>query len=175
MDDFTWSEVGQRLRDWRIAAQLSQRALAEQGGLSQPAIQAIEAGTCNPQLSSLQQLAAALGRTTRELVCGQFLGTDEHVQRLERIVCSGNILAIAAADQGLRCADALLEPPVLLRRPLVSTANGPSRGRRFYRNEKAARCGSCGQILTPRLARTALRRLEQLQRANSLETEGQLK
>jgi len=109
MDDFTWKEVGQRLRDWRKTAQLTQRALGASVGLSQPAIQAIESGTCNPQLSSLQLLASALGRTTRELVCDQVLIDDARVQRLQRVLQSRQSLAIIAAEQGLLCAEALLE------------------------------------------------------------------
>ena len=108
MDDFNWSEVGQRLKDWRTAAGLTQRALADKVGLSQPAIQAIESGTCNPQLNSLQSLAVAFGKRTRELVCGQDLESDLRIRRLGRILCSGNLLAITAAEQGLTCAEALL-------------------------------------------------------------------
>jgi transcriptional regulator with XRE-family HTH domain len=127
MNDFTWMEVGQRLRDWRIAAQLTQRALGERVGLSQPAIQAIEVGTCNPQLNSLQLLASALGRTTRELVCGQLLVHDPRAQRLERVLSSGHPLAITAAEQGLSCAEALLQLPATLPKRFGKARSGFSR------------------------------------------------
>lgn len=110
MDDFTWSEVGRRLKDWRVAAGITQRTLSAKVGLSQPAIQAIEAGATNPQLNSLQRLASAFGRTTRELMVGQVVVSDPRVQRLERVLCSGNVLAIAAAEQGLTCAEGILGP-----------------------------------------------------------------
>jgi transcriptional regulator with XRE-family HTH domain len=109
MNDFTWSELGQRLKDWRIAAGMTQRGLSVRVGLSQPAIQAIEAGTTNPQLNSLQRLASALGKSTRELMLGQHMTTDPRVERLERVLRSGHELAITAAKQGLTCAEALLE------------------------------------------------------------------
>jgi transcriptional regulator with XRE-family HTH domain len=109
MEDFTWREVGQRLKCWRVAAGLTQRGLAATVALSQPAIQVIESGACNPQLDSLQRLAAALGRTTRELICGQVLVHDLRAQRLERVLGSRNELATAAAEQELACAEVLLE------------------------------------------------------------------
>jgi len=123
--DFTWSEVGQRIRDWRVGAELTQRALADKVGLSQPAIQAIESGRCNPQLNSLHLVAAALGRTTRDLISGnQTVARDARVQRLERILHSGHPLAIAAAEQGLTCGEALLGTPPNFQRTFGKSGQG---------------------------------------------------
>lgn len=125
VNDFTWSEVGQRIRDWRVGAELTQRALADKVGLSQPAIQAIESGRCNPQLNSLHLLAAALGRTTRDLISGsQAVARDARVQRLERILHSGHPLAIAAAEQGLTCGEALLGTPPKFQRTFGKSGRG---------------------------------------------------
>lgn len=133
MNDFTWSEVGQRLKDWRTAAGITQRALSARVGLSQPAIQAIEAGDTNPQLNSLQRLASAFGKSTRELMLGQVVTADPCVERLERVLRSGHELAITAAEQGLTCAEALLE-----KLPHVHIQKGPGGFRRTI-SERDAR------------------------------------
>jgi transcriptional regulator with XRE-family HTH domain len=68
--DFTWREVGDRVRAWRLAAGMSQAVLAIKTGLTQPGIAAVESGSHDPRLSTLQAIARALGRSTRELICG---------------------------------------------------------------------------------------------------------
>jgi transcriptional regulator with XRE-family HTH domain len=153
MDDFTWTEVGQRIRDWRIAAGLSQRALADMVGLSQPSIQAIETGACNPQLNSLERLASALRKSTRELIGGEPLASDPRVQRLQRILGSGHQLAIAAAEQGLACAEALLETQPNVRRTLGKSGRS---FRRVLGKEDAERAN---ELLRPPTGQSLRRRV----------------
>lgn len=53
------------VRDARLAAGLSQRALAQRAGTSQPAIARYERGVAAPSLETLQRLMAACGRRLR--------------------------------------------------------------------------------------------------------------
>jgi transcriptional regulator with XRE-family HTH domain len=53
------------LRRARSAAGLSQRALAERAGTSQPAIARYERGVATPSWETLQRLALACGRNLR--------------------------------------------------------------------------------------------------------------
>lgn len=50
------------VRELRLAARLSQRALARRAGTSQPAIARYERGAVTPSWETLQRLAAACGR-----------------------------------------------------------------------------------------------------------------
>jgi transcriptional regulator with XRE-family HTH domain len=53
------------LRDSRHRAGLSQRALAQRAGTSQPAIARYESGAATPSWETLQRLASACGRHLR--------------------------------------------------------------------------------------------------------------
>lgn len=53
------------MRDARLAAGLSQRALAERAGTSQPAVARYERGVATPSLETLQRLMTACGRRLR--------------------------------------------------------------------------------------------------------------
>jgi len=53
------------LRQVRSAAGLSQRALAERAGTSQPAIARYERGAATPSWTTLQRLITACGRSIR--------------------------------------------------------------------------------------------------------------
>jgi len=53
------------VRDARLAAGLSQRALAQRAGTSQPAIARYERGVATPSWETLQRLLAACGRRLR--------------------------------------------------------------------------------------------------------------
>lgn len=55
------SSIGHRLRTLRQERELSQRALAEQAGLSPNAISLIERDEISPSVATLQRLAGALG------------------------------------------------------------------------------------------------------------------
>jgi transcriptional regulator with XRE-family HTH domain len=50
------------VRDVRLAAGLSQRALAQRAGTSQPAVARYEGGVATPSLETLQRLVAACGQ-----------------------------------------------------------------------------------------------------------------
>lgn len=56
---------GALIRELRLAAGLSQRALARRAGTSQPAIARYERGITTPSWETLQRLAAACGRWVR--------------------------------------------------------------------------------------------------------------
>lgn len=53
------------VRELRLAAGLSQRALAKRAATSQPAIARYEGGVATPSLETLERLAAACGRRVR--------------------------------------------------------------------------------------------------------------
>jgi ribosome-binding protein aMBF1 (putative translation factor) len=55
------AEVGERIREAREAAGLSQRELARRMGTSQAAIGRLEAGRVGATLTTLQRVATALG------------------------------------------------------------------------------------------------------------------
>ncbi len=53
------------VRELRLAAGLSQRALARRAGTSQPAVARYERGAATPSWKTLQRLAAACGQRVR--------------------------------------------------------------------------------------------------------------
>jgi uncharacterized protein len=53
------------VRELRIAAGLSQRALARRAGTSQPAVARYERGAATPSWQTLQRLAGACGQRVR--------------------------------------------------------------------------------------------------------------
>jgi uncharacterized protein len=57
--------AGALLREIRLEAGLSQRALAQRAGTSQPAVARYERGTATPSLETLGRLAQACGRELR--------------------------------------------------------------------------------------------------------------
>ena len=74
-------DVGARLRMLRAGAGLSIRALAEQSGLNVNTLSLIENGKTSPSVSTLQQLAGALGVPVTEFfVTGQGNKTVVHQQ-----------------------------------------------------------------------------------------------
>jgi len=109
--DFSWSEVGNRIRQRRTVGGLSQQALAKAAGLTQNAIHRLEAGDSNPQITTLQQLAAGLGCRVRDLMCGMpetapRLSGRHH--RMRAIIESGDQDAIRMLDHGIEAAEMLL-------------------------------------------------------------------
>ena len=109
--DFTWSEVGTRIRQRRTARGLSQQALADAAYLTQNAIYRLEAGESNPQITTLQQVAAGLGCSLRELMCGVPETATQLSGRLSRvraIIESGDQDAIHTLDNGIEAAEMLL-------------------------------------------------------------------
>lgn len=111
VEDFAWSEVGIRIRQRRTAQGRSQQALADAAGLTQNAIFRIEAGDSNPQITTLQQIAAGLGCTVRELMCGFPETATKLTGRLNRaraVIESGDEDAIRVLDYGIEAAQMLL-------------------------------------------------------------------
>jgi transcriptional regulator with XRE-family HTH domain len=109
--DFTWAELGQKVRHLRIAGRLTQQQLADSAGVTQNAIFRIEAGETNPQISTLSGIASALGTSVREL-----LGPPEvpdaklapWINRLKKILGSVDHAAIQAMQNGIENAELLL-------------------------------------------------------------------
>ncbi|TLG18129.1 ImmA/IrrE family metallo-endopeptidase [Nocardia cyriacigeorgica] len=60
-DDRVWAEIGERVRESRLAAELSQGQLADRVGLERSKIAKIEAGSRQINAVELSKLAAALG------------------------------------------------------------------------------------------------------------------
>jgi transcriptional regulator with XRE-family HTH domain len=59
------NSLGALVRDARLAAGLSQRALARRAGTSQPAVARYETGAASPSWETLQRLAEACGKQLR--------------------------------------------------------------------------------------------------------------
>ena len=113
--DFTWAELGSRIRGRRLRLGLSQQALAAAAGITQNGIYRLEAGETNPQLVTLVKVAEALKCTVRELVAGSSDCSPilaELVRRVKRVMESRDPAAIRAMDNGLEAAEALLERTV---------------------------------------------------------------
>ena len=110
--DFTWAELGARIRDRRLRLGLSQQALAAAAGITQNGVFRLEAGETNPQLATLQQVAGALRCSVRDLVAGGSQTSPilaDRFRRVRRVVEAGDEAALKAMDSGLETAEALLE------------------------------------------------------------------
>ncbi|HYD16531.1 MAG TPA: helix-turn-helix transcriptional regulator [Candidatus Nanoarchaeia archaeon] len=120
--DFTWHEVGTRIRDLRAARGISQAQLAREAKLSAPGLFAIEKGDINPQLSSLQRIAKVLGCTVRELMNGPNTkpksNVDAFFEQARYIMESGNKAAIYNLLGGLETAKLILQAGVDAPSPL---------------------------------------------------------
>ena len=57
----TAKQLGKRLKQFRLARQLSQAVLAQRAGLSREYVLRLEAGDQDPSLSTITALAKALG------------------------------------------------------------------------------------------------------------------
>jgi transcriptional regulator with XRE-family HTH domain len=91
-NDFTWSEMGRRIKALRMRRGLAQTDLSIKSHLSSGSISLLEAGLINPKLKTLQQLASALDCTVRYLLCGVDLG-----QGLEYYNTIGRVITILAS------------------------------------------------------------------------------
>ncbi len=111
--DFTWVEIGRRIRDWRLARGWSQQQLAEAAGISQSGVVHLEKGDTNPQLGTLREVSAAFGKTLRELMFGSRADVAEASslwdQRVRRIMDSNDKDAVTALHWGLSTAELLLQ------------------------------------------------------------------
>jgi transcriptional regulator with XRE-family HTH domain len=111
--DFSWQEVGSRIREMRLARDISQAELARRAKLSAPGLFAIEKGAINPQLSSLRSIARVLGCSVRSLLTGEQQEPTEQVghivERVRRILESENINAINALLSGVDAGYLMLQ------------------------------------------------------------------
>jgi transcriptional regulator with XRE-family HTH domain len=120
--DFSWQEVGWRIRETRLARGMSQAQLATACNLSGPGIFFIEKGTINPQITSLQSIAKALGCSVRQLLTGSTEKRTEHDNLLEQmgaVLASNDQDAVLALLSGLQSAQLLLHSRTRGRRRLT--------------------------------------------------------
>jgi transcriptional regulator with XRE-family HTH domain len=90
---------------------MTQQALAQSADITQNAIFRIESGETNPQLTTLQQIAAGLGCSVRELLCGIPQSAPYLADRLSRVravVESEDKTAISVLDNGIEAAEELI-------------------------------------------------------------------
>jgi len=109
--DFSWAEVGGRIRTRRVSQGITQQALAQAAGVTQNAIFRIEAGETNPQLTTLKGLSKALGASVREIVTGISDGEptiNARFSRVLRVLTSGDEEAVQIIENGLAAAEALI-------------------------------------------------------------------
>ncbi len=112
--DFSWQELGHRVRDWRMRAGMSQKQLAEAAALTPAGLFRIEAGNTNPQLETLRRIAAALGRSVRELFCGDLTGSAsgpraEAYKVVDRVLESGDEAALRVLSSAILTCQLLLD------------------------------------------------------------------
>jgi transcriptional regulator with XRE-family HTH domain len=111
-NDFSWAEAGGRIRGRRCLLGMSQQRLADAAAITQNGIYRIEAGTTNPQLSTLRRIAVALGCSVRDLVVGipeNEPALADRFRSVRRVVESGDNAALRMLDGGIEGAEALLE------------------------------------------------------------------
>ena len=112
MIDFRWSDVGNRIRDRRIGQGLSQQALADTAGMTQPGLLRIERGETNPKMDTLRAIGSALGISVRELMFGDAAvpyPSSNLMARVARIVDSGDRAAIGALENSVGMIELLLK------------------------------------------------------------------
>lgn len=112
MIDFSWADVGNRIRDRRIALEMSQQALADAAGITQPGLLRIERGETNPMMDTLRAIAKPLGASVRELMFGSADVPEpgNHlVARVGRILDSGDRAAIEALESSVTMVELLLK------------------------------------------------------------------
>lgn len=133
--DFSWAEVGSRIRGRRLSRGMSQQKLAEAADITQNGVFRIEAGDTNPQLSTLHRIAEALDCSVRDLIVGVSESGPVLVDRLRKvkmIIESGDRAALKVIDNGIETAEALLERSGVRREvpPLKRVLKGEGRQRR---------------------------------------------
>lgn len=108
--DFSWEEVGARIRNMRLERGMSQAEFATATNLSAPGVFIIEKGEINPQLKTLQAIAKALGCSVRQLLTGSTAvrtGHDHLIEQVSDILESHDKEAILALLHGLQSAQAM--------------------------------------------------------------------
>lgn len=111
-DDFTWAELGERIKFLRRNAGLTQVQLAEKAGLTQGGIFSLESGSTNPQLTTLQAIAGVFEISVRELITGLKPKPNSVAEKATRLLNqvfeSADLIAIdvvmAGIENGLKIA-----------------------------------------------------------------------
>lgn len=119
--DFSWREVGQRIRDKRIARGLTQAQLGSKCNLTGPGVYFAEAGKINPQLKTLSAIANALGCSVRELMTGSTTRRKEYgslLEQMETVLATNDPGATLALLNGLQSAQLILQSRQQSRRGL---------------------------------------------------------
>ena len=151
--------LGERLREARVAAGLSQ---AELGApyFTRAHVSAIELGKIRPAMRSLEHMARKLGRPTSYFLDDAEADRDRRERELELAQIAG-LLTLSGADEARRRAEQLLDKPDLAPRDaatarlyLGSALNLAQRGRDALRHLTAAQ-RLLAQIADERLERAA--------------------
>ena len=95
---------GQRLRDARIRAGLSQSELEERSGIPKARLSRYENGHVSPSIHTLERLAVALGVSEASL-----LGDQRAIQERFFEVLGARGVRMDSLEQGARLADALAD------------------------------------------------------------------
>jgi transcriptional regulator with XRE-family HTH domain len=109
--DFSWQEVGQRIRDKRIARGLTQAQLGSKCNLTGPGVYFTETGKINPQLKTLSAIAKALGCSVRELMTGSTDSKKQYgvlLDQVETVLEANDPGATLALLNGLQSAELIL-------------------------------------------------------------------
>lgn len=115
--------VGQRIRALREKQRLSLRALAERCGLSINAISRIERGENSPTVSSLHQLATALGVAITDFFEDESNQPAILVRADSRLITRHKGMVIESLGIGLR--QQRVQPFLILLEPGAGTMNDP--------------------------------------------------
>ncbi|HYG98851.1 MAG TPA: helix-turn-helix transcriptional regulator [Terriglobales bacterium] len=120
--DFSWKEVGQRIRDKRIARGLTQAQLGSKCNLTGPGVYFAEAGKINPQIKTLSAIAKALGCSVRELMTGSTASKKPYgvlLEQVETVLEADDPGATLALLNGLQSAQLILQSRNKSRRGLT--------------------------------------------------------
>ncbi|GKW48137.1 cupin domain-containing protein [Halomonas sp. NCCP-2165] len=83
-------DVGERLKQLRLARQLSQRELAKRAGVTNSTISLIEQNSVSPSVSSLKKILDALPVSISEFFAGEELSQEQVFYRAEELTDIGD-------------------------------------------------------------------------------------
>ncbi|GEK46147.1 cupin domain-containing protein [Halomonas pacifica] len=83
-------DVGERLKQLRLARQLSQRELAKRAGVTNSTISLIEQNSVSPSVSSLKKILDALPVSISEFFAGEELSQEQVFYRAEELTEIGD-------------------------------------------------------------------------------------
>ncbi|HEY0068775.1 MAG TPA: helix-turn-helix domain-containing protein [Chloroflexia bacterium] len=107
--------LGERLKQARLARNMSLTALARLSGLSKGFLSQVETGSTNPSLGSLQRLAQALSLSISDLVATEALrppvtatSRPRHVRRVQPSRDKSSLTQVSSNSLGVMCIAHLL-------------------------------------------------------------------